>query len=304
MTTFVRRPAARVRGAAALLAVMLLVSCTNASEQGTATAATTAAPASTTVRLMTYNIRYDHEGDVPSWEQRRDALARQVEFTDPDVIGLQEVRPNQVTYLVEQWSDFDHYGLGRDDGVNGEAMTVFWRRDRFEAVSTETQWCSPTPDQPSKGWDADLPRTVTRVVLRDRQSGALLDIRNTHLDNKGSVARENCARQIAGITPAPDATVIVMGDLNSTVDGAPYEILTGDAMGLKDARTGAAVDFGPPGTVNDFDIKATEGPRIDFILVPRGDPVSRFGVLTDSFGGGLVISDHFPVVADVTVESG
>jgi len=300
MTTFVRRPAARILPI--LLALLCQVACTGTPEQGTATAAASAAGAGAG-RLMSYNIRYAKEGDRPSWEQRRDALARQVEFTDPDVIGLQEAQPGQVAYLAEEWSDYDHYGLGRDDGVTGEAMTVWWRQDRFQAVSTQTQWCSPTPDQPSKGWDAELPRTITRVVLRDRESGGLLDVRNTHLDDKGSVARENCARQIAGIEPAPDATVVVMGDMNSTADAAPVQILTGDRLGLKDARQGAAVDFGPPGTVNNFDITATEGPAIDFILVPRADPVTRFGVLTDSFGGGLVISDHFPVVADVTIGS-
>lgn len=284
----------------ASLALLGLTACSGAA-QGTPTVATAAASAPGSVRLMTYNIRYAHDGDQPSWEQRRDSLARQVEFTDPDVIGLQEAQPGQVAYLVEQWTEYDHYGLGRDDGVQGEAMTLFWRRDRFEAVSTETQWCSPTPDQPSKGWDAELPRTVTRVVLRDRRSGELLDVRNTHLDDKGATARENCARQIVGIAPAADAAVVVMGDMNSTAGSAPYQVLTGDALGLKDARSGAAVDFGPPGTVNDFDIKATEGPAIDFIFVPRSSAVTRFGVLTDSFGGGLVISDHFPVVADVTL---
>ena len=49
------------------------------------------------------------------------------------------------------------------------------------------------------------------------------------------------ARQIAGIEPAPDATVVVMGDMNSTADAAPVQILTGDRLGLKDARQGAAV---------------------------------------------------------------
>lgn len=301
MTMFVRRSATRMMPA--LLVLLSLASCTSAPEQGTATPATSAAPGAASVRLLTYNIRYANEGDQPSWEQRRDALARQVEFTDPDVIGLQEAQSGQVIYLAEQWSDYDHYGLGRDDGTHGEATTVFWRRDRFDTVSTETQWCSPTPDQPSKGWDAELPRTVTRVVLRERQSGALLDVRNTHLDHVGAVARENCARQIAGIAAAPGAAVVVMGDLNATVNDAPYQILTGDQLGLKDARPGAMIDFGPAGTVNNFDIKSTVGPAVDFIFVPRTAPVTRFGVLTDSFGGGLVISDHFPVVADVTLEA-
>lgn len=94
-----------------------------------------------------------------------------------------------------------------------------------------------------------------------------------------------------------------MGDMNPTVDSAPCRILTGDALGLKDARPGAAVDFGPPGTVNDLDIMAIEGPRIAFIFAPRGDAVTRFGVLTDSPGAGLVISDHFPVLVVATLDS-
>ncbi|EGF92595.1 endonuclease/Exonuclease/phosphatase family protein [Asticcacaulis biprosthecium C19] len=254
-----------------------------------------------TLRVMSYNIRYANDADRPNWGERREALAKQVAFTDPDILGVQEAQPVQVAYLAAQWPGYDHYGLGRDDGVNGETTTLFWRRDRFETVSKSHQWCSPTPDRPGKGWDAAWPRTITRLVLRDRLSGKVLDVRNTHLDNEGAVARENCAKQVAGIVVESGALVIVLGDMNSGPDSAPYRVLTGDALGLKDARKAATVDFGPPGTFNGFDLSATQGEAIDHIFVPRGLAVTRYGVLTDSFSG-KVISDHFPVVADIRVD--
>lgn len=281
-----------------LLSLIWVAACSTPSS--TATRCPVAPP---TVRVMSYNIRYPAGGDRPSWEDRRGPLARQVAFTDPDVIGLQEAQPDPVAYLAAQWPDYDRYGIGRDDGVHGETTTVFWRRDRFATVGTQTQWCSPTPDRPSIGWDAQLPRTVTRVILRDRVSGRLLDVRNTHLDHVGVTARANCAQQIASIAPAEDALVVVMGDMNSGRDDPPYRILTGDQLGLKDARVGAAIDFGPAGTVNDFDVASTGGEQVDRIFVPRDVPITRFGVLTDSVGG-KVISDHFPIVADLTVTPG
>jgi endonuclease/exonuclease/phosphatase family metal-dependent hydrolase len=93
-----------------------------------------------------------------------------------------------------------------------------------------------------------------------------------------------------------------MGDLNSGPDGAPYRILTtSDALGLQDASKVAGIVFGPPGTFNGFDITATDIGTIDFIFVPRASTVARYGVLTDSFGG-QAMSDHFPLVVDLTVE--
>ena len=152
-----------------------------------------AAPEPQPIRLMSYNIRYDAPEDRPNWPERRPHMARQIAFFAPDVLGVQEALIPMVAYLAEQAPDYDHYGLGRDDGAEGgETTTLFWRRDRFEVVRKQTLWCSPTPDRPSKGWDAALPRTLTRVVLRDRSDGRLLDVRNAHFDHVGVVAREQC----------------------------------------------------------------------------------------------------------------
>ena len=252
-------------------------------------------------RVMSYNIRFDGPSDNPLWSERSPHMADQIAFLDPDLLGLQEALPHQVDYLAGRLPAYDHYGVGRDDGVVGERTTVFWRRDRYERLNAETFWCSPTPLTPSKGWDAAYPRTVTRVVLRDRRDGRLLDVRNTHFDHVGVVAREQCAILIIGMTPveidgAP-AEVVLMGDFNTGPDSAPYRRIV--ASGLRDARAVSPVTFGPAGTFNAFDIaNDNEGVAIDHVFVGPGLSVERFAVPTDSFGG-RVISDHFPVVADL-----
>ena len=255
------------------------------------------------IRLMSYNIRYDASDDTPNWTQRRPHMARQIAFFDPDVLGVQEALIPMVAYLAEQAPAYDHYGLGRDDGREaGETTTLFWRRDRFEAVRTETLWCSTTPDRPSKGWDAALPRTLTRVVLRDRTDGRLLDVRNAHFDHVGVVAREECAALASSLPPAQldgaTASVVLMGDFNTGPDSAPYRRIL--ASGLRDARAVSPVVFGPAGTYNAFDIaRDNDGIAIDHVFVGPDLSVRRYAVPTDSVAG-QVISDHFPLVVDVT----
>lgn len=254
------------------------------------------------IRVMSYNIRVDVPTDNPAWTERRPHMADQIAFVDPDLLGVQEAHSLMVQYLADRLPAYDRYGLGRDDGGPvGETTTVFWRRDRYAALSTRTFWCSPTPETPSKGWDAAYPRTVTQVVLRDRRDGRVLDVRNTHFDHVGATAREECARLVAAmpavrIDGAP-AQVILMGDFNTGPGTAPYQRII--AAGLTDARTVSPVVFGPAGTYNAFDIAAdNQGVAIDHVFIGDGLSVERFGVLTDSFGG-RVISDHFPLVVDL-----
>src|SRR3546814_18448319 len=63
-------------------------------------------------------------------------------------------------------------------------------------VGSGTFWLSPTPDVPSKGWDAALPRIATWARLRDRTADRDLLVVNTPFDHVGEVAREESARQL------------------------------------------------------------------------------------------------------------
>jgi endonuclease/exonuclease/phosphatase family metal-dependent hydrolase len=262
-----------------------------------------AAPASAeSLRLMSYNIRYANPQDVPPWPERGPRMAAQIAFLAPDVLGVQEALLPMVDDLSQALEDYDHYGVGRDDGAKaGESTTVFWRRDRFEKVSASTQWCGQTPDTPSKDADAALPRTFTRLILKDKRSGQVFDVRNAHFDHVGVKARENCAAQILSLPTVPGAHLIVLGDFNTGMDSAPYRRFTADTSPLKDSRVASVRRFGPIGTFNGFDIRQTDGEAIDHIFVDRALSVTRFATLTDSFSG-KVISDHFPIVADIELK--
>lgn len=255
------------------------------------------------VRVMSYNIRYDGADDRPNWGTRRPHMAAQVRFFAPDILGVQEALPHMVDGLAADLPDYDHYGLGRDDGKAGESTTLYYKRARFVRLKAMTEWCSPTPNVPgSKGYDAAFPRTITRLILKDRRTGQVYDVRNTHFDHMGEEARRACARQIEATPIEAGARLILTGDFNTGPDSVAYRTLTDEAgLKLKDARRISPVVFGPEGTFNGFDIAQTTGEAIDHIFVGPGLSVERFAVLTDSFEG-QVISDHFPLIADIRME--
>lgn len=253
--------------------------------------------------VMSYNIRYDNPDDHPDWRARRGPMARQIAFFAPDILGLQEALLPMVADLSGALPGYAYYGVGRDDGdTRGESTVIFYRAVRFERLLAQTQWCSPTPDRPGKAYDAALPRTYTRLVLRDRANGALLDVRNAHFDHVGAMSRKLCAQQIRDQAAWPGARLIVLGDFNSAPSEPPYLVLTDKGAPLKDARLASPVVFGPAGTFNNFSPAVAPSGPIDHIFVDRALAVRRFATLTDT-ENGLVISDHFPVITEIALPS-
>lgn len=257
---------------------------------------------SSSFRVMSYNIRYDNPDDTPDWRARRGAMAAQIRAVQPDVLGVQEALMPMVDDLARALPGYDHYGVGRDDGaLSGESATIFYRTDRFTRIFARTFWCSPTPEVPAKAYDAGLPRVFTRLVLRDRRGGALLDVRNAHLDNVGRVSRERCAQQIRDLPAWPGAVLVTLGDFNSGPSDTPHRLLTAPDAPYVDARAASPVVVGQAGTFNDFSPRpSADQDEIDFIFADRRLSVRRFATLTEVTPAG-VISDHFPVVADLAL---
>jgi len=259
------------------------------------------------LRVMTFNIRYDNPGDgEDGWANRKAKVASMIRLHGADVVGLQEAQPNQIADLQAALPLLAWFGTGRSAERDGEHCAVFYRRDRLEVLAESTFWLSETPDAAgSRGWDAALPRIVTWGRLRDRRSGSVFHLFNTHLDHVGEGARRESARlllrkvaEIAG----PDGPVVVTGDFNTTPDSEPYRILTsGDAPrgALVDAmRASSCPHHGPTSSWNGF--KAIEpGRRIDFVLVRPPVAVLQHAILSDTFDGRFP-SDHLPVLAEVT----
>ena len=256
------------------------------------------------LRAMTWNIRYDNPLDGPdAWSMRRERVSGLIRYHAPDVLGIQEGLAHQVAFLQAELPAYAVIGVGRDDGkAAGEYCALFYRKDRYAVVDSGTFWLSPTPEKPSKGWDAALNRICTYAVLKDLQNGKQLLVLNTHFDHVGEAARVQSAKLLLEkikATTSKGRAVVLLGDLNTEPGSAPIQTLT---QATQDARTVCkTTPYGPEGTFNGFQLAtAPIERRIDYVFVQRLS-VLQYAVLTEQELGRYP-SDHLPVMAVLQFE--
>lgn len=251
---------------------------------------------STSLRVATYNIRYDTPRDGPNqWRHRRAALRTQLQALDFDVCGLQEVLPGQRDYLCDALPDTRWFGVGRADGAQrGEQSPIVVRNDRLTVARWNTLWLSDSPAVAgSRGWDAKIPRVAT--VLYGAVGGTAVGVVNTHLDHRGRTAQVRSARLIADLVrAAADHRWVVLGDFNVGLDAPAMDELT--RAGL---RSVLPPDAG--GTFHAF--TGADRQRIDHILVDDGWQVLSAEIHRDRPGGRLP-SDHWPISAALRLRTG
>ena len=261
-------------------------------------------------RVLTYNIKNSYQ-DPQGWQKRRESLLNHITEIRPDIMGLQEVDPNWMTYLTDNLEDYLILGMGRDGDNQGEHNLILYLKSKFELIDSGTFWLSETPYQVSRGWDGACNRICTYAELKHKDTGQVFLFANTHLDHKGKLAKENGARLLTEtlktLHPNPDKTspIILMGDMNTLQGSSIYKIFI--EAGFKDSKKIAenTMSFG---TVNYFTkLHFRLMPPIDFILIDDGQlqlekqfKVNTYKVLHHKRLDGLPFSDHFPVYVDVS----
>ena len=257
------------------------------------------------VRLMSFNVRYDTATDgVHNWTHRRRLVANTIRYHNPDVVGVQEAMTHQLRELESMLPAYEWVGDARDTAVpSGEHTAVGYRRDRFNALGTDTFWLSETPESPgSVGWDARHPRVATWVRLREPGADRALVVLNTHLDHYGDRARREgialALERLAAIVD--DEAVALSGDFNCVVGGPSHAAASGYAIGggrrLRDSRQLAPVCHGPTTTRTDFE-DLLPGMGIDHVFVSDDAAVTGWAAVTDRDDTHYA-SDHLPVVVD------
>ncbi len=278
---------------------------------GAALAAATETPVTAPLRVMSFNIRYGSADDKDNhWNKRQDFVAAVIRAHDPDLLGTQETLHFQGEFLAGQLPTHTAFGVGRDDGVQrGEAAMVYFRTERFEKRDGGHFWLSTTPDRPGvKGWDADCPRMVTWLKLRDRRAGdrELLWL-NTHWDHKGAQARLESARQIRRWLEerAGELPVIITGDFNCTEGSEPYRTLTGGDEArprLLDSYRVVHPQRQPDEASGHSFNGRRQGSRIDWVLCsPHFKPTAA--AIDHSQRDGRYPSDHYPVTATLELST-
>lgn len=254
--------------------------------------------------VMTYNIRLDVASDGENaWGNRKDFLSSQVLFYAPDVLGVQEARPNQMNDLTAALQDYSAIGLGRDGGDKGEHSSIFYNTKKVKVEKAATFWLSETPTEFSKGWDAAYPRICTYGLFTLLESKRKVWIFNTHLDHIGPEAQikgmELILRKISEVN-THNLPVIIMGDFNVEPNN---ELIKTLKQKMNDSKELAKVTFGSNGTFNGFKFHEPVTKRIDYIILSKSAAfeVEKYGVLSSSIDLKYP-SDHFPVLVELKLK--
>ena len=266
----------------------------------------------TSITVASYNLRNANGSDSAKgngWGQRYPVIAKMVQYHDFDIFGTQECFIHQLKDMKEALPGYDYIGVGRDDGKEkGEHSAIFYRTDKFDVIEKGDFWLSETPDVPSKGWDAVLPRICSWGHFKCKDTGFEFLFFNLHMDHIGKKARVESAYLVQDkmkeLGKGKELPAILTGDFN--VDQTHQSYATN-------------------GTFNDFDPDSFTESRIDHVFVSPVFKVKRYGVLTDTYrsirgNGGKkdatdcpeeidikayqarTPSDHFPVKVELVFE--
>ena len=255
------------------------------------------------LKLITYNIRLDVASDGEnSWFNRREYLCSQLAFYEPDVFGIQEALPNQVTDISTFLPKYNFVGIGRDGIGKGESSNIFFKKDKFKLLEQNTFWLSETPEIVSKGWDAALNRICTYVLLTDKKTKQTFWVFNTHLDHMGVLARTNSISLILSKISelnTKNHPVIFMGDFNSEPTEERIVNLKNRMIDSQDISEQKLL--GPEGTFNGFKHNEAVTKRIDYIFLSKESnlKVKKYAILSDSKNLKYP-SDHLPVYIEIS----
>jgi endonuclease/exonuclease/phosphatase family metal-dependent hydrolase len=254
------------------------------------------------LKLITYNIRFDNPNDGENaWINRKEFLCAQLAFYEPDIFGIQEALPNQVTDISKALTKFAFVGIARDGNGKGESSNIFYKKNKFQLLQQNTFWLSETPEIISKSWDAALNRICTYALLKDKKNKQIFWVFNTHLDHQGEIARTKGIELILykiKTLNTQNYPVIFMGDFNS--EPTEERIINLKTKMIDSQEISEEKPFGPSGTFNAFKHNEPVLKKIDYIFLSKESNIKvyKYAVLSDSKDLKYP-SDHLPVYVEI-----
>ena len=261
-----------------------------------------------TLKVVSYNIRQDTASDTGGrdWRARKRALTGYLHDGKFSIIGLQEVRHNQLLDVDKALPRHAFTGVGRDDGkTRGEYSPIYFHTDSWKLDPEQhgTFWLSDTPDVVrSRTWGNRYPRICTWARLIGRNGpakGKAIYVFNTHWDHQSQPSRLKSAKlilkKITSRTNGNDP-VILMGDFNATTNNPAIRTLL--SSGLVSDHGGKQMSTG-----SQWKRALVSGLRIDHIFTSPHFKEAAVKVESNSGVDGLSASDHHPVVLRARVPS-
>ena len=147
---------------------------------------------------MTFNLRFENDFDGENhWVNRRDFLAKTILKYRPQVVGTQEGKPSQLSFLEENLVGYRISAESRHWDDHCQYPTLYYLEETSVLLESGEFWLSETPRlHLSKSWDSAFPRMISYALLKMKETGKKLWVGVTHLDHISEWARIEGARMI------------------------------------------------------------------------------------------------------------
>ncbi|WP_295935695.1 endonuclease/exonuclease/phosphatase family protein [uncultured Alistipes sp.] len=262
---------------------------------------------SNTLKVMSFNVRYNAAGDTgdTNWDMRKTACVKMINKVRPDVIGMQEPRTVQRTYLKDNLMDYEMLEVPNTGTGAGGNSVLLYNTTRFAKIDWGYYFLSATPDVPSTPWGvSEQWHTTVWAHLKEIGTDKEFWFFTTHMPayDTGQLGRVNGAllnvakmKEIAG----ENAKVAIAGDMNCSyaTDDIKREALTPYYQWMLAGR--ALAPTGDAYSFNNYGVgTATAKRNLDHVFYRNMTMGMSFRTLTDNYGV-TYISDHYPVLLSV-----
>lgn len=251
------------------------------------------------MKIVTFNIRCDCRVDQENnFEFRKPLILKKIVKEEPDIICFQEVMSHVAEWLNDTLIDYTVVGCGRDENLDGEQVSIAFRKDKFSLVALDHFWHSETPQLPGSRFEEQsvFPRLCTQCYLMERKSKKIIRVVNTHLDHISSNARvkelELIMRMIKTPSMYKESITFFAGDLNAYPSSLEMQVMKSYS---EFQCLSENIGFTYHGYFKDEQIQnIDETPQIDYIF-SRGEldliSVEKWTDVDE----GVYLSDHYPV---------
>lgn len=255
------------------------------------------------VKILDQNVLGWGSWDGSTFEQRQPAMAEYMLEILPDSIGLQEATAAWADYmdtaLGAKYARVGVDNVGADKGDFDFATYIYYRKDIYKVIATDTFWLSTTPHIPSQeGSVKDANRTCTWVVLENLQTGFRYVHMNCHADHKDGIINALQLQMMRALMLRFEEMgypVFATGDYNTRQGSFSYEQMVADGK-ITDARYATT---NSDDTVSHFENNA----NIDYCFI-TGEKmdVLQFDVIENKHGS-VTVSDHNGLYIHAKVKS-
>eukprot|EP00435_Cladocopium_sp_Y103_P059021 s1365_g21.t1 len=275
-------------------------------------------------KVASFNIRMKTQEPDPNdnWDFRKDALLQELVNSQAAIIGLQEVKPEQLAFLKSSLAEhgFSSVGVGRGANGDDEASPIFYKSAEFQLVREGQRWLSASPATPGSRLEgAGCPRVVTQALLKCCHSGKEIFVFCTHLDHRGmqeaarpfspglqiqAAQAEILLKEVEAFCDA-DVPQLVLGDFNSWPGAGAHPVLL--RHGYHEASQGTSaqatfVGFGSGSLLARFQEWMCKV-QIDYIFGTKNLELKGYSVHHNTYkahdGRSRNLSDHCMISAHV-----